>query len=410
VAGHRGCKVVLILNDERREQEKKEFAKYHEKVIDRTFLYAPTSVEAADIALRENALFGDELKRRTVALNISNIRVIKKIEEMISRVHPLLKKYDKIILSSGIATLALLAWAYFGEHEPVELLKEGQENRNINEELLTFVMTKYGKSLYGATKDSNNPDEQRWVSILKAYDFGSPDGLDVVLYEGVRAGYFDELKVVDQANLLAAKLAQGAAQDTWNNAWALFHGSFDDNQSAVVEALVQGFSGLVKYVTVIDLNSIMRILKSLGEDARAMEMLKLFLKKRDEKPEFFELSNSLFADHVDDPDLLNAFAQKAQALRRTPGPRDILLRIGSEGSWSPSDIHVLAETSVDEYCEIFTARDDEHRKIINAALSFRNITNAEYKPIVEKCVEALRRIGGMNELNRARVRAFGVDV
>ena len=70
----RKCKVVLILNDERLEEEKAEFAKYHEKVIDTTFLYAPTPSEAADIALSDNDLFADELKRRCVSLSISNIR------------------------------------------------------------------------------------------------------------------------------------------------------------------------------------------------------------------------------------------------------------------------------------------------------------------------------------------------
>lgn len=406
----RGCKVVLILNDERLEEEKAEFTKYHEKVIDSTFLYAPTPSEAADIALSDNNLFADELKRRCVSLNISNIRVIKKIKEMILKVYPILKNYDQRILLSGIGTLALLGWAHFGEHETVGPPRAAEEKQNINEDLLTFIMTKYGKGLYGRTENANTPDEERWVSILTTCGFGAPDGLDAFLYEGVRAGYFDEAKIIEQANVLAAALKQGVAQDAWNRAWDLFHGSFDNNQAEVVGALVQAFRGLVKNVTVIDLNSIMKLLKNLGEPVLAREMLDLFLNERDEKPEFFELSNSVFSDHVDDPDLRKAFAEKAQTLRHTPGARDILLRIAKEGSWSPSDIYVLTETSVDQYCEIFRAPDDEHRKIIGAALSFRNIANKEYKLIVEKCVEALNRIAAESELNRFRVQAFGVNV
>ena len=258
----RKCKVVLILNDERLEEEKAEFAKYHEKVIDTTFLYAPTPSEAADIALSDNDLFADELKRRCVSLSISNIRVIKKIEEMILKIYSILKNYDQRILFSGIGTLALLGWAHFGEHETVKLPKDGDEKRNINEDLLTFIMTKYRKGLYGMTKNANTPDEERWASILTTYEFGPPDGLDAVLYEGVRAGYFDEAKIIEQADLLAAALKQGAAQAAWNSAWDLFHGSFDNNQAEVVGALVQAFRGLVQYVTIIDLNSIMKLLKS----------------------------------------------------------------------------------------------------------------------------------------------------
>jgi hypothetical protein len=87
----RGCKVVLILNDERLEDEKSEFSKYQEKVIESSYLYAPTPTECAEIALRENKIVGAELKRRCITLGISNIRVIKKIESMIMKLYPVLK-------------------------------------------------------------------------------------------------------------------------------------------------------------------------------------------------------------------------------------------------------------------------------------------------------------------------------
>ena len=114
---HRRCKVVLILNDERLEEEKAELAKYQEKVIDTSFLYAPTPEECANIALKDNKDFAPRLTERCVRLQISNIRVIKKIENAIRKIQPVLEKFDPKILQSAIASITLFGWAQYSEHE-----------------------------------------------------------------------------------------------------------------------------------------------------------------------------------------------------------------------------------------------------------------------------------------------------
>ena len=110
-------------------------------------------------------------------------------------------------------------------------------------------------------------------------------------------------------------------------------------------------------------------------------MLDLFVKERDERPEFFDLSNNLFSDHADDPDLRKAFAEKAQSLRHTPGPRDILLRISATKDRG----HRLIYTSFQKLCrpilqEEFSAPDDEHRKIIVELLAFGTLLTKNTSP------------------------------
>jgi hypothetical protein len=409
----RCCKVVLILNDEQLEEEKSEFAKYQEKVIDSSYLFAPTPVECADIGLNDNNKFGAELKRRCIALGIENIRVIKKIEGMLFKIYPILKDYDKRILDSAIATLALFGWAHFGEHESIQPKSQGEKTqRNLNEELMTFITDMYGKGLYGTTTKVT-PDEERWAAMLKAYEFGSPDALDALLYEGLRKGYFDEDKIAEQAKIMMDSLAKGAAREAWNKAWDLFHNSFDDNETAVVDALRESFAALVKQVSAGDLNIVMRVFKQLGRNEVAQEALDLFIKEHDGGPEFFELEENIFNQQIDDPDLRRAFAQKAIGLREAPEPQEILLRMYRDHAWSPSDVQVLKELPVDGYYDLFKMPlGDDHRRIIASALSFREYANpqAEYVTIVEKAVEALKRIGKENGLNRIRVQSYGVSV
>ena len=171
--------------------------------------------------------------------------------------------------------------------------------------------------------------------------------------------------------------------------------------------------GLVKHVTIGDLNNIMRVFKKLGEYKIAQEMLDLFIKERDEEPEFFELEKDVFNQQIDDQDLRKSFSEKAIILRKTPEPHEILLQIYKNQSWSPSDIHVLSELPVDGYYEMFKmSLGDDHRRVIASALSFRQFANPapEHVAIVEKSVEALKRIAKENDLNRVRVQSCGVNV
>lgn|SRR5262249_50019406 len=75
----RKCKVVLLLNDEKLEDSKKDFDTLFEKVIDVKLIFAPTAAEALDIAIEEKYEVAKLLRENCESLGISNIRVIKKL-------------------------------------------------------------------------------------------------------------------------------------------------------------------------------------------------------------------------------------------------------------------------------------------------------------------------------------------
>lgn len=401
---HRGCKVVLILNDERLEEEKAELAKYQEKVIDASFLYAPTPEECANIALKKNTEFGQPLIEWCVRLQICNIRVIRKIEAAIRKVHPTLKQLDPQIFQNAVKSIALFGWAHYSEHEPVE--NNDPPPRNLNQELIQYITTKHGKGLYGSTRQSVSSEEERWDATLRAYDFGSIDELDADLCEGVLNGYFDDHKLKASANVVAARLTHADVSTQWRAAWDTFHGSFDDNEEEVVATFLAAFAEWCKFCNVGDLFTLMRILKQLGKNAQAEQALQIFMSVHDnEDAAFFELDQHMFGQQIDDPDLRKAFAEKAVSLRKTPKPRDILIRIYKNGGWHQSDLEILANMSVDELYDLFKrSSGEDHRHLITSALQVLNPS------VVEKAKLALKRIGGETQLNRARVTAFGVQL
>jgi hypothetical protein len=203
----RNCKVVIILNDEQLDAEKADFLKYQEKVIDRSLAYAPSPEESIKIALGNNSQFGEMLGGFCARLNLSNIRVIKKIEKLVWQIYPVIEGYDLQIVKAHIQTLALLGWAHYSEHgNPGEAAQ--------NEQIVNFIIKRYGRGLYGKTHDLT-PAEKRVEALLRMYEFVKADEGDALLNEGIKNGYFDEPEIKHPADLTTEALKQNKSAGQW---------------------------------------------------------------------------------------------------------------------------------------------------------------------------------------------------
>jgi|JI8StandDraft_2_1071088.scaffolds.fasta_scaffold109761_1 hypothetical protein len=108
----RGCKVVLLLNDERFQgEDEAEFREQLEKVADITLRFEPTPEEAAAIGVDGDVPFREKLRQNCAALGIVNIRTIKKIERMAKRLHAELVDCDPRVFEQALHTLTLLEFA-----------------------------------------------------------------------------------------------------------------------------------------------------------------------------------------------------------------------------------------------------------------------------------------------------------
>jgi hypothetical protein len=142
---HKECKVILILNDDGLEEDKNEFQTYYEKVVDSTLCFAPTAEDCARIALSGKTTGDQLLTTNCIALRISNIRPIKKIERAVRTIEPLLKPFDEQVLKQAFQSLTLFAWSlyeptkappidYLRKHNSAEyLVSKGETALNENE-------------------------------------------------------------------------------------------------------------------------------------------------------------------------------------------------------------------------------------------------------------------------------------
>lgn len=393
------CKVCLILNDEALESEEDEFRKYLEKVVDATLKFEPSAADSILIALPQDSQSSKWLAEFCVKLGISNIRVIKKIERSLKQVEPILATFHPAILQQAAHSMTLLGWSIF---EPTKAPS------------LEYLKKKSAGGLLPADKGKQIPErEAAWNAQMGAYQFGSIDEFDLALLRGIQNGYFDPVAVEKYATELDKKIKAGNLGADFESAWRMYHDSFEDNQDEVLDSIHSSFLKGANYVSPMNMSSTVSMFKSLGRPEQAAEMLKHYVDARGSETSVFDLGNYPFADSVNDPDVVKAFAKKFASFKHEMDPEDTLIRIAETHSWNPQDVTLLSSLTIEDYRTIFKGRHGaDLRKIINACLMFNNVSDpsGNYQAVANKAREALKLIGKESPINARRVNAYGVTV
>jgi hypothetical protein len=395
----RGCKIVLLLNDEAFSGDvKTEFSKYLEKVVDVTVKFAPSPKESTEIALTVQ----DESRKLIASycsdLGISNIRIIKKIERFVLKIEPTLRGFDKRVLKQAVHSITLLGWSVYSEDGPT----------------IEFLRKKRGRSLYGSTdKEELNDAEKRWDALLDEVGFGAMDEFDFVLLDGINKGFFEEEAVSKLAAEMHANFISTNSKSAFEAAWRLFHDSFDNNEEKVVQEIMGAFRDHLGAISPLNLNGTVRLLKELGRRDDAASLIKFYVTNRAEGKSFFDLTNYPFIGDVTDPDVIEAFQQKYLSFKDERSPLDVVTHIVESHGWSAEDTALLSTLTAAEFVKLFKSQPGRNlSKIVNACLQFDRLAaqDDKMKLIVSRVKEALRAIGAESTINKIRVKRYGVDV
>jgi hypothetical protein len=391
------CKVALILNDEALEEDKDEFHKYLEKVVDTSLKFAPSAQECVRVAITSDNETDKLLAESCVALGISNIRLVKRIERSVRQVEVMLKEFDKQVLKQAVHSLTLLGWSVY---EP---------NRAPS---LDFLQERRG--LFGNKNDEAVPaNEAAWNALLDSYRFGTMDEFDLILLEGIRNGFFDPISIEKQASELNNRIRAADLNSAFWDAWQMYHDSFAENQEQVLDAIYQSFFKCIQYIAPANLDGTVNLFKELGRQHQAAAIIKYYVESRGEDRKLFDLRNYPFSGDVKDPEVVRAFKDKYAAVKIERDPVATLLWMADANGWTGEDIAMLSTLSVDAYYRMLkmSAGSDLH-KIIGACLQFDSINNATapMKEISKRAKDALKRIGQESAINARRVKRYGVKV
>jgi len=392
------CQVVILLNDGVDELE--DYEKYREKVIDIELAFEPNPEECASIAYSENTPNYPKLRELITSLGIRNIRVLKKIERLVNLSLPLAEGFEPEISDQILHSIVLFTWSYFCSKSNDEIPP------------LEFITSK-GYALLGIGDEEVSEQDKKWQTTLQSYNYQLTDELDLILAEAVKTGYFVEEDFKEKASAKNQQIIASKSEGSFSNAWRLYHDTFNDNGEEVINGLYESFKENCQYITPTNLNGTVSLFRELGEEGKASEIIGIYIEKRKEETELFNMKeNNLFGD-IRDQEVIDRFNETYSQSVTTETAKQVLERIEGKNGWNQSDEVVLANTSVDDYYNLFKTETGRHlSSFVTTCLKFGQFGNASDKQrdIANRATEALRRIASESEINKRRVKKFGVSI
>lgn len=203
------------------EQDRIDFDRHLEKVVDVSLRFDPEPSEAAAIAFNTKDEVSEMLTRNCSLLGIKNIRVMKKAERYAHRLEELIGSKYPLLRNQIINSSTLYTWARFepGNAAPFDFFTNNAR-------------------LHGSRspKGTTTEKEEQWQSLLSAYGYYNTDELDTVILDGVKNGFFDEKKLAEVAKKFNDTRQRDVGSESFSAAWDMYHDSFDNNESEVTDA------------------------------------------------------------------------------------------------------------------------------------------------------------------------------
>jgi hypothetical protein len=406
----RRCKVVLIVNDEKFDCDaKKKYETFREKVVDREFEFSPNPEECTEIVF-DNEDSNKLLMEKCHNLGITNIRIIKKIQTLESEIRPFLQNCEEETVDKALSDLVLFTYSLYiksGDFPDHEFILE------MSEYDLKSYLDDDGNLLSDKSEQKNQQKAKwkRWLDMLANYGYWATDTLDSEIAQSVKRGYFCEEDIVREIRNYDKGAEARSQAIPVNEAWALFHGSLENNQDEIIEKMVEACRASIQTIETSALGEAILILRKLGAEIDADELITLAISERGDK-EFFNMSHCNHrSGHLDQKmwqEFQSFYAQSCQ--QKTP--LEILKRIANEDSLAQLDEEpILGSLSADDFYSLFKSLSgDELDACIRAALRCGMLENADdtQKRILQHASEAVKRIGSESNLNKLRMDKFNI--
>jgi hypothetical protein len=389
----RKCKIVLILNDEELEgNDRTAFDKYSEKVIDSSLLFEPTSAEACEIALKGNEQCDILMRENAQKLDIANIRILKKIERLVHVAAAHLTSFDPRVLTQAVSTLVLFGWCVFAKQDA----------------LMNFALNDRYKSRY-AIRDAKLTDDQKKLDdLLEAYPFGLVDAFDRVLFDGIQKGFFDDVKLVEEAKKLDDNYKNDALRAAVQGPWDAYRDSFDNNTDEICSGLVNGLKDYAAHTPISHVDGAVMFLKRMGKTTEAAQALSYWLEAfKDQPRSFYDMRSGAYT--IQDPDLKTAITDRFNAFEDNRDSAEILFTIAKQHGWNEEDISRLSKVTPDEFYAMFKRlRGLELRSVVKKALELGTQGGGapDYVAIRSNALAALTKLSGESAINEQRVKGL----
>jgi len=388
------CKVLLLLNDGA--DTITEYETYKEKVIDMELEFSPTPEESAAIAFDGTKSYHEELKKYTISLGIRNIRVLFKIKNYVGMVYQFFEKVESKIKSQLLMSTVLFSWSHYCSNYDEDIPK------------MDFIEKTVNYSYMGSGKLSHQ--QKNWQNTLLSYGFVDFDKLDFQISLLVRKGYFDREVfegIIKSSNEMEVNNKKVIAH---RNAWNDFHNNFSLSSDEIMNNLNNSFLSAINFMTPHDLNSIVTVFRNLNDDRR-IPLIDKYVEVRLKDVELYD-ADYFISSHSDLHEEIKAkFDEAFSTVLPNENVCDVIYKIIERNSWSKRDELILSNASEIDYYNFFkSVSSDDFTQVVSTCLKFRNanISSENESKIINSVEGALRKIASESELNKLRLRKFGI--
>jgi hypothetical protein len=401
----RDCKVVLIFNEETlNEEEKRDYRELREKVIDYEVEFSPEMDEVLGIVFNAESNSDNKLKPllepHIRKLKIRNIRILTKIKLFCSEILSALKEeYEPKLINQALSSSILFGWCFY--------------SRNENAPEYSFVKEFNSFNKLQEDKEScRGKLETEWGTLLREYGYYSLDDFDAEIALSVERNFIDKEMLNKFAEPLNLQFKSGLSQDSFFNAYNNIFSSFDGDKNQLVENLVTVFKSCIVFLSPMDLNGAVELLRELGFDGVADELIDFYINSNSHRLRILDLGSSSFAGHIRDKTLVDKFKETYHAKKEDEDFDSVLIRMSETRGWNPTDIESLASAKEDELYTFFkNPEKGDLDKIFKIILRLENVSgDKELSRFYEKAIKALKQIGNESQLNKLILKRNGIDM
>lgn len=389
----KGCKVVLLLNEETGDETFNDYQKYKEKVVDKQLHFEPTAEECFDAMVTEESELRDFSRTCCTNLDIKNKRIISKIESHIKESLEVLEEseFDLSIKEKIVHAIVLFSCCYYSQG--INNIPNFEYVVSVN----NVSVDKEERWDEGTTK--------KWSEFLNTYGYHFADEIDVVLANGIKQGFFDCERLASLCRHKQNELDVQNRSVKLNEAWDVFHGSFDNNEADFVLAIEEGLKEVAANFSCSQYSAGISILRDIGEDKKADELTEFFIDSRKHEPEIFNLDS--FDSNpfgVKDAKFAGRIKEAYQEEVNEATVDDILELRKKTSSYNDSEAEILDRLTKDEIkAKFMTFKGDELTDYIRVFI----LLSGSRPTLKDKVNEAITEIAATSLLNKSRMSKFG---
>jgi hypothetical protein len=396
----KACKIIIVFNEAsltNRNDDRKQFETYREKIVDVEVEFKPTVVENISHVFTNTEPFINFIEEVYSFLNVSNIRILKKTKWALRRIRPNLLNLRPELQEEVVKHLLVFSWAYYNTDTILPLSTVAEKMKN--ESWMTEMIKPNG---------SPSAEDKAWGYISNNLGIGSAQ-YDTFLISLLTEGFIDEKSF---NTVLAEKNLQAHANEIsqkMHNAWNIYRDSFKDNLGELLDAFIDILDNDIKFLKLYDFSSIIDVLSQYGVGVE--DYITTFIRDHEESLATFDFDDDPFGAEIKNS-ILRARILDVTKLRyrKTLTIDGVAEKISKRKGWNQDDIAFLGSLTVDEiYNWMLSNPTDLKIKIRSGLLFFRNVQGSNesdtkiYKQITKLTEDALRRIAATNPLNHKRV-------